>query len=621
VLYLLKRRGLTRRLLATGREVGRPLTDRLHYTLQAILYSVIIAAVWPLLIAVTGWQLTQTLDATDFSRAVSMGLLWLAPTYFFLRLFHVMCIKGGVAEVHFRWSHHSIEILRREFSRLMLFYLPAAFVAITLVNYDEHAVTGAIGRLAIVILQLALAVFFYHMFEPRKGALKWYLERHKGSLLYRLRYLWFVLSVAVPLVLVMLSIAGYLYTAGTLTGSLARTLWLFISLIIVQQVVVRWLLLTQRRLTYQAALEHHKAERAAQQAREAAEEGGEGDVEFFEEPDVDLVSLSSESRKLLNMAIVLVGATGMYFIWSRVLPAFGVLREITLWHYMGVEAGEEQLLPITLADLGLAILVLFITVIATKRFPAFLEMVLLQRIRMSSGGRYTAKTLSRYTIIAAGVITVASMLGGSWSQIQWLVAALGVGIGFGLQEIVANFICGLIILFERPIRVGDRVIVGDVEGFVTRIQIRATTIQTFDRAELLVPNKEFITGRLINMSLSDTINRLVIPVGVAYGSDVHKAMELIMAAAREHERIVEDPRPLVTFESFGDNSLLVVLRCFLDSLEFRLVTISELHEAINEKLNAAGIVIAFPQRDLHLDTLSPLDIRIHSDKPQPDAGG
>ena len=523
--------------------------------------------------------------------------------------------------MHFRWSHHSIEILRREFSRLMVFYIPAGFVAITLVNYDEHAVTGAVGRLAIIIVQLALAVFFYHMFEPRKGALKWYLERHKGSLQYRLRFLWFILAITVPLVLVILSFAGYLYTAGTLTVSLTRTLWLFITLIIVQQVVVRWLLLTQRRLTYQAALEQHKAERAAQEAREAAEEGGEGDVEYFEEPDVDLVSLSIESRKLLNMAIVLVGATSMYFLWSSILPAFGVLHEVTLWHHMGVDAGEEQLLPITLADLGLAILVLFITVIATKRFPAFLEMVLLQRIRMSSGGRYTAKTLSRYTIIAAGVITVASLLGGSWSKIQWLVAALGVGIGFGLQEIVANFICGLIILFERPIRVGDRVIVGDVEGFVTRIQIRATTIQTFDRAELLVPNKEFITGRLINMSLTDTINRLVIPVGVAYGSDVSKAMELMVEAATEHERVLDDPRPLVAFESFGDYSLLLVLRCFLDSLEFRLVTISELHEMINEKLNAAGIVIAFPQRDLHLDTLSPLDIRIHSDKPQPEVGG
>jgi potassium efflux system protein len=606
-------------MMQTGREVGKPLTDRFSLTLKAVGYSLLIAAVWPLLIAATGWQLSATLESTDFSGAVSAGLMWLAPTLFFMRLFRIICIKHGVAEVHFRWSNHSIEILQREFTRLIMIYLPAGFIAITLVSYDEHAVTGAVGRFALIIVQLSLAVFFYHLFEPRNGVLKWYYARHSNSLLNRLRYLIFASAIVVPLILVILSVAGYLYTAGTLTAVLARTLWLIISLIVVHQLILRWLLLTQRRLAYQAALEQHRSEQAAKEARAAAEAGGEGETEHFEEPQVDLISLSMESRKLLNLAVMILGAIGIYFIWSHLLPALGILDEITLWHHMGIKDGEEQLLPITLADVGMALLILAIMLIATKRFPAFLEMVLLQRLRITSGGRYTATTLSRYVIVAAGILIVASMLGGSWSQIQWMVAALGVGIGFGLQEIVANFICGLIILFERPIRVGDRVIVGDVEGFVTRIQIRATTIQTFDRAELLVPNKEFITGRLINMSLSDTINRLVIPVGVAYGSDVSRAMELIIEAASEHERVIEDPKPFVSFESFGDNSLLLVLRCYLDSLEFRLATISELHETINEKLNAAGIVIAFPQRDLHIDTLSPLDIRIHNAPASPES--
>ena len=612
VVFVIRGRRLYHRLIQTGREVGKPLTDRFGFTLRAMSYSMLIAAVWPLLIAVTGWQLSATLETTEFSGAVSAGLLWLAPTLFFLRLFRVMCIKRGVAEVHFRWSSHSIEILQREFTRLIIVYLPAGFIAITLVNYDEHAVTGAVGRLALIVVQISLAVFFYHLFEPHKGVLKWYYTRHSNSLLNRMRYLIFATAIVVPVILVILSVAGYLYTAGTLTAVLARTLWLVIALITIHQLILRWLLMTQRSLAYHAALDQYRSEQAAREARAAAETGGEAEAEHFEEPQVDLVSLSMESRKLLNLAVMILGAIGIYIIWSRLLPALGILDEITLWHHMGISDGEEQLLPITLADIGMALLILTIVVVATKRFPAFLEMVLLQRLRMTSGGRYTATTLSRYIIIASGVFIVASMLGGSWSQIQWLVAALGVGIGFGLQEIVANFICGLIILFERPIRVGDRVVIGDVEGFVTRIQIRATTIQTFDRAELLVPNKEFITGRLINMSLSDTINRLVIPVGVAYGSDVSRAMDLIIEAASEHERVLEDPKPFVAFESFGDNSLLLTLRCFLDSLEFRLATISELHEMINDKLNAAGIVIAFPQRDLHIDTLSPLDIRIHN---------
>jgi potassium efflux system protein len=205
------------------------------------------------------------------------------------------------------------------------------------------------------------------------------------------------------------------------------------------------------------------------------------------------------------------------------------------------------------------------------------------------------------------------MFGGSWAQIQWLIAALGVGIGFGLQEIVANFISGLIILFERPIRVGDYVSVGDTSGHVTRIQIRATTIQTRDRKELLVPNKEFITGRLLNWSLSDQVTRILIPVGIAYGSDVDKAMALVTEAAQENPRVLEEPLPFTAFEGFGDNTLNLSLRCFIDSIDYRLPTISQLNQAINQKLNAAGIVIAFPQRDLHLDTTRPLEIHIRRD--------
>jgi potassium efflux system protein len=205
---------------------------------------------------------------------------------------------------------------------------------------------------------------------------------------------------------------------------------------------------------------------------------------------------------------------------------------------------------------------------------------------------------------------VFTTFGFSWSQVQWLVAALGVGIGFGLQEIVANFISGLIILLERPVRVGDIVTIGDTTGVVSRIRIRATTIRNWDKQELLVPNKEFITGRLLNWSLSDQLNRVIVNVGVAYGSDVKKALSLLTAAASENPRVVPDPPPFVTFDGFGDNSLNLILRCYLESLDYRLSVASELRQAINDKFAAANISIAFPQRDVHLDTSGPLEVRI-----------
>ncbi len=249
-----------------------------------------------------------------------------------------------------------------------------------------------------------------------------------------------------------------------------------------------------------------------------------------------------------------------------------------------------------------------LTIVSAKRLPAIIEILLLQSASVSSGSRYTITTLVNYIIIGFGFFTIFKMLGAEWDKLQWLFAALSVGIGFGLQEIVANFISGIIILFERPIRVGDYVSVGDNEGVVSKIQIRATTILTRDRKELLVPNKEFITGQLLNWSLSDPTTRLILPVGVAYGSDIPLARKLLLEAAEENEQVLKEPGPQVLFYNFGDNSLDLQLRCFIDDVNARLKISSEINEAINIKFNAAHISISFPQRDVHLDIKQPIDI-------------
>lgn len=345
------------------------------------------------------------------------------------------------------------------------------------------------------------------------------------------------------------------------------------------------------------------------------------------EPAVNLNILSAESSKLLDTLAGIAGLIGLWMIWADVLPAFRVFDEFILWKYSVVIGGEAKQVPVTVANVVLAVLVGILTLTATRHFPSLLEFVLLRHLDMTAGSRYTATTLSRYGIGSIGLMFIADTLGFRWAQVQWLVAALGVGIGFGLQEIVANFISGLIILFERPIRVGDVVTIGTTDGVVTRIRMRATTIRDFDRKELLVPNKEFISGRLLNWSLSDPVTRIMIPVGVAYGSDVQKAMALMVEAAKENSMVLGDPIPITTFDGFGDNALLLTLRCFIGSVDYRIPAKSDLHKAIDQKFREAGLSMAFPQRDVHLDTSTPLDIRIlresvlSQDNPFPEGKG
>jgi potassium efflux system protein len=278
--------------------------------------------------------------------------------------------------------------------------------------------------------------------------------------------------------------------------------------------------------------------------------------------------------------------------------------------------GVEKQLPVSLADLAIGLLILAGTFFAAKNLSGLLGFTILRRLRLDAGGNYAIVTLCQYLIVAIGIAVAFSTIGLQWSKLQWLIAALGVGLGFGLQEIVANFVSGIILLLERPVRIGDIVTVGNADGHISRIRIRATTILTWEKKELIIPNKEFITGQVVNWTLSDSVNRILINVGIAYGSDVRKALEVLESVARGNPQVLEDPKPMITFEAFGDNALTLYVRCYISSLDHRLETVTALHESIYAEFEKAGIVIAFPQRDVHLDTSRPLEIRVHREDNQ-----
>ncbi len=612
VFLLLKKQKLKTLIIHTGQKTKRISNDRLMHTLKAIFYTLLMASPIPLLMVMIVWQFNRIPEISEFSQAMVIGLKIIIIPLFCLQLFRAMCLPEGLFEVHFKWSVNVIKGLRKEMGRLIFTLLPAIFITGVLISKSGAFVNGGLGRLSLLVTLLTFAIFFYRLLKPKSGFLERVAQRNPEGIFARFQHIWFLLSLFVVGFLMILTIIGYVYTAGQLTRSLVYTAWLIFALIIMQQVSIRWLLLTRRRYALKLAYEKRMAMQAAKANMESDDLNLEDNNRDIEEPEIDMVSLSEESIKLLNLMLFIVGVSGLITIWADVLPALSIFEKIELWHHQGVVGGTEKLLPITLGDLGFAIIVAIITLVGAKRLPAIIEILLLQT-KVSSGNRYTVTTLINYIIFGIGFFTVFNIMGANWAQFQWLFAALSVGIGFGLQEIVANFISGIIILFERPIRVGDYVSVGENEGIVSRINIRATTIMTKDRKELLVPNKEFITGQLLNWSLSDPTARLIIPVGVAYGSDIPRAKTLLIEAAQEHHRVFDEPEPKVIFFNFGDNTLDLQLRCFIGNIDFRLTTISEINEAINDKFNAEGISISFPQRDVHLDISQPIDIRFQGE--------
>ena len=587
-----------------GSMVDRPATDSFVFTIKVALLTLIAVAALPLVIAVAGWQLKVSSQATVFSIAVGSALLAFATQFFYIRALRMICMPGGLAAVHFRWPSSSLLLLRHEMNRLSWIYLPAALISFVVFYLDPLNAGWEIGRITFLIMVGSLAFVFYKLLHPVHGVFAEYMKRSgRSSSTRRLLSPLQVVQIMAPLALGGLSLLGYLYTSGILLSLLLQTSWLIVGLVILAELAHRWLLIIHRRLAYDADIKQD----VLQDTEVLSQPGIPLEVE---ESQVDIVTLSDTSLKLLNTSILVLGFIGLWWIWYEIFPALRIFEDVTLWHQTMMVDGVEKQLPVTLWEIGIALIYGIATYVLAKQLPAVLEIILMRSTDMASSSRYTVTTLTSYIIITLGIVLVFNTLGADWSKLQWLVAALGVGIGFGLQEIVANFISGIIILFERPIRVGDFVTVGDTNGFVTRIRIRATTIRNRDAQELLVPNKEFITGRLLNWSLTDQLSRLQIPVGIAYGSDVQKAMRLMEEAARQNKKVLLEPSPTVIFQSFGDNSLIIILRCFVNSVDHREEAISALNQAINRKLNEAGIVIAFPQRDLHIDMAEPLSVRI-----------
>lgn len=594
VALLWKRKYLYGKLNEIHQDIGHFKRDSQWHTPLAILINILLAMPVALALALCGYALQ--IDARGMNANTGAALIQMAEAWLVFYTVYRILAPGGVAELHFRWEKPLVEFLQNWIRKLGFVVL--ALVAVVAFAEQQPAALAddVLGILVVLSCYAAMSWLLFRLLINDQTDKKAFRVRKTLGFLFAL----------LPLALFVAVCFGYYYTALKLSDRLINTLYLLMFWLVVEAAFVRGLAVAARRLAYQRALAK----------RQAAKEAGEGNDVVIEEPTLDIEQVNQQSLRLIRLAL-LAGFIGvLYWVWSDLISVFSYLDNITLYEYTSGTGANMSMVPISIGDVIGALVIIGISIALARNLPGLLEVLVLSRLDLGQGSAYATTTLLTYVIIGVGFVSTLSTLGVSWDKLQWLVAALSVGLGFGMQEIFANFISGIMILFERPVRIGDTITIGNLSGTVSKIRIRATTITDFDRKDIIVPNKTFITGQLINWSLTDTITRVTLKLGVDYGSDLDLVKDLLLKAAQENPRVLKDPEPHVYFLSFGQSTLDHELRMHVRDLGDRNPVIDEVNRFINREFKNHNINISFQQMEVYLKNLHGQEYKLVPIDPQ-----
>jgi potassium efflux system protein len=637
---LLKYRGWMRaRLeLLADRVVDRE-NDSLGASLEALLHTVLLALPLPLALYLAGRVLADSNDS--FLVDAGNALRWVAGVSGLFALARQWLRPRGFAEAHLGWPRDVIGPIREKLIRPQILFLPLLYVALHLgwaglspnTSAELQAYNNSLGRMVFILALGGLGIYLCRVFGSRQGG-QWLNPRVSQ---YAMPVI--TVSLLAPAVLAAL---GFYVTGILLAYQMLRSLWLAAGITLLGGLFLRWIVTYHRRL----------AEQSLSQPAAPDIPDNSGNVLAEQPPRLtpeDLADAQDKTRRLVRFVLVVTAGIGFFVIWSVAMPELQILRRVQIWPSIELmesttqgagqvstilaseaeasgtpaeaESGEGTtpalplpLVPaspaaqvsgsdsssvLTLWRLLEALFAAFLTVVIVRNAPGVLELVLLRRTKLDKGARIAFAALMRYAVIILGLFITCGFLGIGWSSAQWLAAAFSFGLAFGLQEIIANFVSGLILQIERPIRVGDAVKIEELEGIVTRTQIRATTIRLWNRSEMIVPNKEFVTKALINWTLTDSKRRLEIPLRVEYGTSVQEVKKVLFQVAEQHPEVLKDPAPQVLLLEFGEDGLKFELRAFVE-FGRGLKTSDELLVAVDQAFHDAGIRFALPQLALQL---------------------
>ncbi|QLE86896.1 mechanosensitive ion channel [Shewanella sp. Scap07] len=576
-------------------HVGNVTQDRFSYTLSTLLVTIGYSIIKPIPVVLAG--IIFYLSSHNFVSAMGMAILAIGLMFLLYRFTYLLADDNGLLIGHFKAHATTIKAGQQKLRSLTFIAIPVIGVLGFTEVLETSLIRNSLGRGAFIVLAIMLVIFYKDLLNVSKHDSHYHQNDKNKRLLQKL--LWAILLVT-PMVCAVLAFRGYYYTAFQVLLQLQLSLILWLSFMLLYQLIKRWMLIERRRIAFDRA-KAKRAEIIAQREKDEDTVNPNSEQMEYEEPVVDLETISSQSLGLMRSILLLAFLASLVGLWTQTHTAlFSFLDGITLWTSNSIVDGISETVPITLKSLLLGLIIVGFSLMVATNLPGLLELTILQRLDLTQGTGFAITTVSRYLVVFIGTLTGFSTLGVEWSKLQWLIAALSVGLGFGLQEIFANFISGLIILFEKPVRIGDTVTIRDLTGTVSKIQIRATTIIDWDRKEIIVPNKAFITEQLINWSLSDPITRVIVYVSVARDSDPARVEAALYQAVKECDEALDTPEPEVWFAGFGKHTQDYEVRAYAKDMNARWPLRHILHKKISKKLQENHLELAYPQLEVHV---------------------
>lgn len=589
-------------LARASSRVGKVTQDEFLLTLRTVFWSILVALPLPVLWAALGFGL-QNAWPYPVAVAIGEGVTATLPVLWICMISAAFAHPQGLFIVHFRWPVKQVSRAMRYYQMSIWLIVPLIMALITFDNLNDREFANTLGRLCFILLCLALALVTNSL---KRAGIPLYLD-NKGSGENMINTALWGLLLSAPLIAALASTVGYLTTAQKLLARLETSVAIWFLLLVIYHIIRRWMLIQRRRIAFDRA-KQRRADILAQRAKGEEESTHtpnsiEGAIEV-DETEIDLDAISAQSLRLVRSILTMVALVSVIVLWSEIHSAFGFLENIKLWDVNSTVNGIDIAQPITLGALLIAILVLIVTMQLVRNLPALLELAVLQHLDLTPGTGYAITTITKYLLLLFGAILSFSWIGIEWSKLQWVVTALSVGLGFGMQEIFSNFISGLIILFEKPIRIGDTVTIRNLTGTVTKINTRATTISDWDRKEIIVPNKAFITEQFINWSLSDTLTRVVLTVPAPAEANTEEVTKILINSAERCSLVLDNPTPEAYLVDLQQGIQIFELRIYAAEMGHRMPLRHEIHQLILAGYREHGITLPYPPFQVRTETLS-----------------